>query len=648
MSKIKILPDSVANKIAAGEVVERPASVVKELIENAIDAGSLSLKISVEGSGCKLISVLDDGEGMDPDDALLCLEPHATSKIFSDEDINGIRSFGFRGEAMPSIASVSRMSVRTRRRDSLEGVEINVLGGKMLSSTPAGCAPGTEISVKDLFFNTPARRKFLKTPATEERHIVETVSMLSLSHPHISFELRIDGAIALSTPSCGDNLIPRIQAIFGRDFADAMAPVSWTSHGIQVSGFLAKRGFTKPSRGDQKVFVNGRPVDALPVYRGIKEGCGPMLDRGRHHPCVIFLSMDPHLVDVNVHPAKREVRFRREYDVVSAVRDAVATALRNASSASSGLDVESIADMGSSSEPAFLQESIFPSSQPQEPKEPPPQAPQQSQVQHPSEPSPFDKVMKSAFVDYVPSAAATLMKMKRASEISTPSGVMRQEDLIAPPPEPPRTENSGILNLQQFEVREPQAFPGSAGLKILGIVDDSYIVASMPGGLVLIDQHAAHERILFEKILKGVDGSISQRLLIPITLEIGRADLAYISKNSAQLASIGFEIEPFGQNVIKLNSIPAALKQCNAGGLLKEILSRLSEDGWTSGPASTEAIAQAACKAAVKAHDQLTMEEAHSLIKQMAKCEQPFSCPHGRPTVINISVRELERRFGRK
>lgn len=623
MSRIRILPDSVANKIAAGEVVERPASVVKELVENSIDAGALSIRVSVEGSGCKLIGVADDGEGMDPDDAMLCLEPHATSKIFKDEDINGIRSFGFRGEAMPSIASVSRVTLRTRRRESLEGVEVCVLGGKMLSSAPAGCAPGTEINVRDLFFNTPARRKFLKTSATEERHIVETVSLLSLSHPHISFELRIDGSVCISTPACGEGLLTRVQALFGRDFAEVMEPVSMTSHGIAVSGFIARRGFTKPSRGEQKVFVNGRPVDALPVYRGIREGCGPMLDRGRHHPCVLFLSMDPLLVDVNVHPAKREVRFRRESDIVAAVRDAVAMALRNASSVSSGLDLEAVAMTSPEPEPVPAPLDDVPGNE----------GMQLSAA--------LEKAMASAFVDYVPSAAATLMKMKTVGGLQAGSHtpLLPPEPLMA---EAPKTCVAG------FEARDAQAFPGVAGLKILGVVDDSYIVATMPGGLAVIDQHAAHERVLFERLLKGVDGSMSQRLLIPITIEAGRADMAFIAKSAEHFAKLGFELEPFGQSTVKLNAIPAALNQSNAGGLLKEILSALSDDGFNSGSSTAEAIAQAACKAAVKAHDKLGMEEASSLIKQLAKCEQPFSCPHGRPTVVNISVRELERRFGRK
>ncbi len=638
MSKIRVLPDSVANKIAAGEVVERPASVVKELAENSIDAGAGSIKIAIEGAGSKLVSITDDGEGMDSDDALLCLEAHATSKIFSDEDIDGIRSFGFRGEALPSIASVSKLSLRTRRRDSLEGVEVVVHGGRMLSSSPAGCAPGTEIAVRELFFNTPARRKFLRSPATEERHIVETVSMMSLAHPQVSFELLIDGRASLSSPAC-DDLAPRVKAIFGRELAEAFVPVSWTEYGIGVSGYIARRGFTKPSRQEQKVFVNGRPVEALPVYRGIKEGCGPMLDKGRHHPCILFLSMDPHLVDVNVHPAKREVRFRREFEIASAVRNAVASALKLSSESLSGFSSLPLMEAPSKeeAEPWSL------ASTPVQPvKAPSCEAPPQA---GPS----LDKAMQAARVDYIPSGADALMKMKRASELPLPG--LRQERL-APDELPMASENAqpAKLRLEQAgsPAAQPQPFPGSPGLRVLGIVDDSYIVASIPGGLVLIDQHAAHERVLFERILHGVDGSLSQRLLIPINVEVSRGDFSFASKNAEGFAKLGFEVEPFGQSSLKLNAIPAALAQSNAGGMFKDILSSLAEDGECNGRLDSDKIAMAACKAAVKSNDPLTLEEAASLIKQMARCDQPFSCPHGRPTVINVSVKEIERRFGRK
>ncbi len=322
MSKIQLLTERIYNKIAAGEVVERPASVLKELLENSLDAGALRITVAVRQGGEQLISVTDDGEGMDPDDAILCFEAHATSKIKTEKDLFAITSFGFRGEAMPSIASVAKVTLHTRRRDSAEGFEVVINGGKMLASAPFGCAPGTEVVVRDLFFNTPARKKFLRSRATEEKHIAEMITNISLAHPEIGFELTFDGRPFLSSPAAKDP-VPRIRALFGRDYADAMIPVSGSEHGITVNGFIARRSFTRPTRMEQRIFVNGRPVESQAVYRGIREGCGPTLDKGRYQPCILFLSLDPSRVDVNVHPAKREVRFSSDYEVTGSVRSAV-------------------------------------------------------------------------------------------------------------------------------------------------------------------------------------------------------------------------------------------------------------------------------------------------------------------------------------
>lgn len=266
MSFIRILSDQVSNKIAAGEVIERPASVVKELVENALDAHAKRITVRVERAGQRLISVTDDGDGMDSDDALLCFEPHATSKIATEEDIFHIHSFGFRGEAMPSIASVARVTLRTRRRDSQEGFQVSITGGTLGETMPVGCAPGTETTVRDLFFNVPARRKFLKSNSTEERHITEIMSLISLAHPDVAFELTLDGRKIISS-GAGDDLMPRIRDIYGRDLADAMVKLDYDSGRIHIEGCITKRGVTRPPRSEQRIFVNGRPVESLPVYR---------------------------------------------------------------------------------------------------------------------------------------------------------------------------------------------------------------------------------------------------------------------------------------------------------------------------------------------------------------------------------------------
>ncbi len=702
MSKIKMLSENVCNKIAAGEVVERPASVVKELIENSLDAGAGKLSVSVEKAGSKLIRIADDGEGMDEDDALLCFETHATSKITSEEDIYSISSFGFRGEALPSIAAVSRMSMRTRRRESPGGVEVVMQGGKMIAENPAGCAPGTEVTVRDLFYNVPARRKFLKSPATEERHILDCITNISLAHPETAFEVKIDGRIFLSSPA-SSSLLPRIRELFGKEFADALLPVSKTENGISVTGFISKRSYTKASRSDQRIFVNGRPIESQSVYRGIREGFGPMLERGRYPAAIIFLHMDPGFVDVNVHPAKREVRFRNDFEVIAAVRSAVTSALRTgdqvipapgkhpsgegekqntlhalysdfapSENESTGLEDRE----GKKEVPVDCGRSLCPDASSSGIQEDSGKTVVLSGLHDMAETVVSEKshgvtelgrIMRSAHVEYRVSGAVEQESLLRSGMESPAllSASARTEGDGRKANEGQQEEFSAVAELkanveclkgnensvpERFCLeREDSSDPvlGDRSFRILGLMENSYIVGTVDGGLVLIDQHAAHERVLYEKILKGVDGSMSQRLLLPLTLEISRADMLFVSRNLESFEKVGFELEPFGKNTLKLNGIPAVLPQNDAGGMFLDMLSRIAENG-SSQTAVLDRIARAACKAAVKAHDRLTLEECEALIRQLGHCELPFSCPHGRPTVLNISLGEIERRFGRK
>ena len=648
MSKIHLLTEQVCNKIAAGEVVERPSSVVKELVENALDAGSGKISVLVEKAGRKLIQVRDNGEGMDEDDALLCFESHATSKIRNEEDIYAISSFGFRGEAIPSIASVSRFTLRTRRKEAAAGSEITVHAGKFISNVPAGCAPGTEVTVRDLFCNLPVRRKFMRSEATEERHILDCVTNIALANPETAFELKMDGRILISSPASPD-LLPRLRDLFGKTFADALIPVSHKEFGISVEGFISNRSFTRNSRSDQRTFVNGRCIEAQTIYRGIREGYGPMLESGRYPAAILFLSMHPGEVDVNVHPAKREVRFHRDYEVLSAVRTAVTNALRAH---------DPVVPPPSSSRPGTVS-GLYPDFNPME-----------NPVSR-TEAASLESILESARVDYVPAVSTLVHALRNLPPQSDPSGTSsplppESSSPALPDPEDPKPEGSGELlpvgeedteksedpadngefHLERDDARDPVQTP-RADFELLGVLADSYLVGTIPGGLILIDQHAAHERVMFERILKGVNGSLCQKLLLPITLEVARADMLFISRNLEAFEKIGFELEPFGQNTVKMNGIPAAVPQENAGGLFLDILSRLATDA----PAQKnplDRIARAACKAAVKAHEKLTREECEALLHQLSRCEQPFSCPHGRPTVLNISLSEIERRFGRK
>ena len=600
MGSIRILPDSISNRIAAGEVIERPASVVKELVENSIDAGADKITVQIENSGTKLISVTDNGRGMDPDDAILCLEPHATSKISHAEDINRIYTLGFRGEALPSIASVSRLRLRTRRKNDIEGTEVYIEGGKFTESVPVGCAPGTEINVRDLFFNTPARKKFLHSKGTEERHIQETLWSLALGFPSVSFELLIDGRIIFSSPS-DKNILSRIQTFFGKEMPENLIPVENSGSDLKISGHMARHGFTRNSRREQRIFVNHRPVESAALYAGIREGYGSLTNDGRFPPVFLFLEMDPGLVDVNVHPAKREIRFREGRIVTSFISESIRDALRNSQAPTISVS---------------------------------------SDLQ-------FRSILAGAGISYAPKKQFQDTGMFDGN-INRP--VLENIRL------PPGREESNVRPEADVQVPPAEACVESeehsavSELKILAFLDETYILASSKNGLVIIDQHAAHERVMFEKILNtaGKKEIISQKLLIPITIELSRSEVLFLGKYGAHFSKLGFEFESFGANTVIVNSIPSGLTQENLKGLFSDMLSILMEEGRLSGKIDEASIARAACRHSVKAHDRISFEEAKSLLRQLSRCELPFSCPHGRPVIINISYRELEKRFGRR
>ena len=600
MSKIHILPENISNRIAAGEVIERPASVVKELVENALDAGATSIRINIEGAGKKLISVADNGSGMDGDDALLCFEQHATSKIADIRDIEAITTMGFRGEALPSIASVSRLCLRTRQKDSLEGVETIIEGGRLLSSSPAGCVPGTEIRVRDLFFNTPARKKFLCSDNTEEKHISDMICQLALANREISFELVFDKAESFSSPG-NSSLMPRIRQLLGSATAKALIPVKLKRDGISISGYIAQHGFTKKSRKEQRIFLNNRPIESFPVYRGIQNGYESLVMKGAYPPVVLFLTLDPRRVDINVHPAKREVRFREANLISAAVADAISQTLRSAAAPTAAVTSELS----------------------------------------------LDSILHGATVDYVPPP----MRQDALPDIG---GTVIPEITPENYPALPEQNASGSKEGEVSHETSGDKLQTSVipGLKILAFLDETYILASSESGLVIIDQHAAHERVLFERLLRTAEkrvekGAVSQRLLIPVTLDLSPGEVRFLKKNTDHFISLGFEVEPFGNNTVIIHAIPAILHENDVATFFTEVLGELFEEGQRNGRTDKAAVAKAACSKAVKAHDKLTFTEAEALLKQMGECSLPYSCPHGRPTIISISYKELEKRFGR-
>lgn len=617
MSIIRILPEDVSNRIAAGEVIERPASVVKELMENSLDAGATSISVLIERAGKKLISITDNGRGMDADDTLLCFEPHATSKITCLQDMDKITTMGFRGEALPSIASISRFRLRTRKSEEMEGNEVIIEGGKFITSAPAGCAPGTEMTVKDLFYNTPARRKFLRTDNTEEKHIIDIFCQIALAHHRISFELIVDGVKVISTPGDKD-LLPRIQTIFGKTMKDHLLSLQYEKAGIKITGYIAQHGFTKKSRKDQRTYINNRPVESASIFRGLKNGYESLVMKGCFPPVILFIYMDPQRVDFNVHPAKREVRFREAGLVANVINEAVKETLRAAVAPTVSVPRELpfntiINGANINYTPADKEQQILPD----------------MQVKPPSSPhfTPYDR-SSSAMPVIAPEID---MSSANTAEVPPPATPVHADPSASP------------VSSEQTISRDTQ-------FGILAFLDETYILASAESGLVIIDQHAAHERILFEKLMNNtkLPGSTSQKLLLPVTLELSRSEIQFLRKNSEPFQELGFEVEPFGQNTIIIHAIPASFPIDEAATFFADLLSTIVDEENISGRADKAEIAKIACSKAVKAHDELTIQEAESLIKQMNQCQLPYSCPHGRPTIISISYKELEKRFGRK
>jgi len=596
--KIKVLPEIIANKIAAGEVVERPASVVKELVENSIDAGARKVVVEVQSGGEKLISVSDDGAGMGPDDALLAFERHATSKLRDAEGLSAIETLGFRGEALPSIASVSRMRLTTSDGEG-SGTLVAIEGGKIQTVKEVGAAKGTLIEVRDLFFNTPARKKFLKTRETEYSHIASGVQKVALSHPEVHVRLVKDGREALECPPAG-GLRDRVAQVYGREFADGMAAVRHEMGPYTVIGFVSVPGHTYSDRSRQEVFVNGRPIKAPVVTRAIYDAYRSILMKGRHPACVLFISLDPKMVDVNVHPAKREVRFSDTNGVHRAVFDAVMNALTSG-------DSDTSAD-----ETAYVRESA------------------------PDMPEGYGERVREAVSDYVGAAD------RRSAFFGKTPDAHTQERFRLPAKKRPEPDAASID--AATETRHDTGRPIQ--------IADSYIIVPEEDGYMVIDQHAAHERIQYDRIKKthGASGQMSQGLLVPVTLELSAKEAALMDSILPRLNDMGIEVEHFGGTSYVIRSKPLFLDKADVREVVTGVISELMDEGAPSNVDElTDRVFQLmACKSAVKAGQRLHPEAMLRLVKQLFECEMPYTCAHGRPTALKISVNELEKMFKRK
>lgn len=569
---IRILADDVASQIAAGEVVERPASVVKELMENALDAGATSISIRVEQSGRKLIELADDGAGILAGELPLAVARHATSKLNSAEDLFHIRSLGFRGEALASIGSVSRMTVISREHSTDIGARIAIEGGKIGSIDQVGVPIGTVVRVEDLFYNVPARLKFLKSDITERGQVNALVTRYALAYPQVRFELRMDGKPVLQTTGNGDRREILAQ-LYGIDTARQLLEVSLEEQ-IAITGFISPVALTRSNRREITFFVNGRWVQDPALISALMQAYHTLLMVGRYPLSVLFLQLEPEEVDVNVHPAKAEVRFRQPDKVFSTVQRAVKRALM-AYSPVPNLTTPYWSAGG------FRQTSVDPA------------------------------WGMTAELQQVPPAGAV-------------------DATVFPQPELP----SGKVPL----------------LRLVGQVGAAYLVAEGPDGLYLIDQHAAHERVLFEKIMRQHHHSVaSQTLMEPVVVVLPPQSAQLLEKRLDVLEHFGFAVELFGPNAFRVRAVPALLSGLDPAAAVRVIVEDFEEDETPlANEIEAQIIARVCKRAAVKAGKVLTIEEQQALLQDLETCESPRTCPHGRPTMIHLSVDLLERQFGRR
>lgn len=629
MGKIRLLPEALASQVAAGEVVERPASVVKELVENSIDAGATNIEIRVQRGGIALIRVTDDGSGMNRDDALMCLERNATSKIRTKEDLAAIHTLGFRGEAMPSIASVSKFRLTTREPDALTGTEVIVNGGRIASVKDCGEPPGTQIEVRSLFYNLPARRKFLRTETTEYSHLEHVLKTQAIAHEKIRFSLVRDERLAFQLPAT-TSLRERIGGLVGDDLAGRLLEIEPTTHkNVTVRGFIGPPGMGRSDKRQQLSFLNGRPVEAAIISRGLREGYHTALMKGQYPVTFLFIETDPSAVDVNVHPAKREVRFHDGFAVQDAIIGAVQRTLRERMTR----PVSGVGFTGNTPAPEpeprslIVQDELLPA---------------HDRYQLRKDWGDFPKT------DPAPAQQPLFTTLERqraeASRDETREGLVTDSTLLSPPlsPPPPSPEPAPEVDHK----------PKAGDYRLIGVLGKLYVLLEGKEGLVLMDQHAAHERVLFEEMKRRMEteGVPSQRLLTPIMVDLPPRDFDLISRNLETLNKLGLSAEPFGGNTLKIDALPVFLKSDDPESFLNDVINeiRSSSDRMSALRLGEDMIATTVCRHAVKANDPLHEKELQKLLEDLLVCDMAYCCPHGRPTLIQINYAELERKFGRR
>lgn len=605
---IRLLPPTLVNQIAAGEVIERPAAAVKELVENAVDAGASRVEVVLVEGGQALISVTDDGCGMAPEEMALAVERHATSKL-PDDDLVHIRHLGFRGEALPSIGSVARLTITSRPKGQDSAWSLAVEGGAKGRPLPAAHPPGTRVEVRDLFYATPARLKFLKAPRTELGHVVDVIERLAMAHPTIGFTV-LDGARpVLKLPAQKGEaqaaLLSRLAAVIGRDFEDNALPLDAEREGIRLRGWAGLPTFNKATNAWQYLFVNGRPVKDRLVIGAVKGAYQDVLSHDRHPVVALFLDLPPEVVDVNVHPAKAEVRFRDSGLVrgliVSAIRHALAGAGHRASST---LGVAALGALGAASRPAT--------------------------------PAPTGGWSWSG------QARPSFGEVRQAVAAQAPSGLAEALPGLSLPPSAP-AEAAAVSTPAELD------YPLGAAKAQL---HDTYIVAETRDGLVIVDQHAAHERLVLERMRAAMaEGGVkSQSLLLPEVVDLGEAGAARLAERAEELSRLGLEVEPFGPGAVMVRAVPALMPDADVQGLVRDLADELAEWGQALSLEEklTEVCATMACHGSVRAGRRLSVAEMNALLRQMEATPLSGQCNHGRPTHVSLKLSDIEKLFGRR
>jgi len=708
MTTIRVLDEQLANQIAAGEVVERPASVVKELVENAVDAGATTIDLTIEEGGLNLIRVIDNGSGIQPEEVELAFQRHATSKLLTSSDLFRIASLGFRGEALPSIAAVSRVECISSPASDGLGYRLVIEGGTIKQQGSVNAQQGTEMSVRDLFYNTPARLKYMKSIQTELGHISDYMNRIALAHPGIAFTLRHNGNELLRTPGTGDRL-QVIAAVYGTSAAKAMYPISAETPDYTLNGYISKPELTRANRNAITIVVNGRYIRSFLVNQALLQGYHTLLPINRYPIVALEIGMHPSLLDVNVHPSKMEVRFSKEPELRALIEEAVRKVL--------GRDryiPEPAADKDERSKPVYVQERIaFHRPEPGFPSAASTSSTTQSKSTEGglfagrSNPSPFSNSnvqsdrsttpkrpsegwRNSAPIfperrEHVPQDATERLYApgsKTSAAIRESLSTTDDDDFYAPAPSEPIVENSAaavqaeeaeadpVLSAQQAAAassaasmqpstekdsevtfqRDPDA-PPFPELSWIGQLHGTYLIAQSEDGLYMIDQHAAHERINYEYYVEkfGRPQQASQPLLIPITLELTAGEAIQLQDKLELLREVGLELEPFGAKTFLVRSHPEWLPAGDEQSIIEEMIEWVLQEKRNVDiqKLREKSAIMCSCKASIKANQRLTREESEVLLARLSACAQPYTCPHGRPIVVHISTYQLEKMFKR-